>query len=425
MRMKEEDLLEDISGFLHGYLKSGKVNINSFLSKTNINITNLEQLLRVRFLLMEMTKEFVEGLPNSLRRFRTSTRLKNETHYGEVRGQIDWGQTIVERLATNYKDQTLFSTSESHRSYDTPENLVLKELVGILYYLLYQDAYLKGFEDREWFKDWKRLKENIAYAFKKNIYLSRVSLTYVSERIIQKTLTHRSKMYRNAAELLLFYRKLTNGNFSEEDLNKILSETLITPDNKDVLFELYWVVQIIKKNAKECELYLLDGSQNLFASWKDPAFIYRLYHDSVGSGNIQFNVAASEVAESENTYLQHKYQSFQLSKQVVQEVFGRSSSSQFWGGRPDFLLEVYQVETNELAKVVIGEVKNTTHINYGITGLRELMDYIHLAKDSKGSYLLGGEVEVQGMLCVQNIEMGQSGDSDLIRVVTSEEHVKF
>ncbi|MDL4842622.1 hypothetical protein [Aquibacillus rhizosphaerae] len=60
--------------------------------------------------------EFAKILPVLLKRFKTTTIAKNETHIGEVRGQIDWGETTKERLARNYKDRTIFSTSESVRS---------------------------------------------------------------------------------------------------------------------------------------------------------------------------------------------------------------------------------------------------------------------------------------------------------------------
>lgn len=67
MSVKEEELLEEISGFLHGYLKAGKVKINSFLSKVNLNISNLEQLLTIRFLLKEKTIVFVKGAASTIK----------------------------------------------------------------------------------------------------------------------------------------------------------------------------------------------------------------------------------------------------------------------------------------------------------------------------------------------------------------------
>ncbi|GAE94689.1 hypothetical protein JCM21714_3870 [Gracilibacillus boraciitolerans JCM 21714] len=155
MSRKEEEMLEEISGFLHGYLKAGNVRINSFLSKTNLNISNLQQLLMIRFLLLKETKNFAKRLPFLLKNFKTTTATRKETNIGgEVRGEIDWAETTKSRLVRNHKDRTIFSTNESIRSYDIPENLVLKELLGILYRLLFHDSYLKGFEKAAWFAEW-------------------------------------------------------------------------------------------------------------------------------------------------------------------------------------------------------------------------------------------------------------------------------
>jgi hypothetical protein len=62
-------------------------------------------------------------------------------------------------------------------------------------------------------------------------------------------------------------------------------------------------------------------------------------------------------------------------------------------------VEVYQIKTNALRKVILGEVKYTDSVEYAITGLRELMDYMKLVKDYNGTYLDESErVEVAGML---------------------------
>ena len=186
MSVNEEEILEEISGYLHGYLKGGKLRIDSFLSKMNVNISNLDQLLTVRFLLKADTKNFIRELPTLLQRFKTTTTLKTEMNIGEVRGQINWEQTIKERFSRNHRDRTIFSTNESIRSYNIPENIVLKEFLGLLYKFLFQDSYLKGFEQAEWFSEWIELKENVAQAYKKNIYLQRVEEQTVPNRTVQK-----------------------------------------------------------------------------------------------------------------------------------------------------------------------------------------------------------------------------------------------
>ena len=423
MSIKEEEVLEEISGFLHGYLKAGKVRLNSFISKVNTNISNIEQLLTIRFLLRNETKEFVRKLPTLLKRFKTTTFLENETYYGEVRGQIDWSQTLKKRVEHNPKDKTVFSINESIRSYNTPENLLLKELLGILYKVLFKDNYIKGFENREWFMEWQELKNHVFHVYKKNIYLQRVDAFSVSDRIIEKTLSHRNKLYRNAARLLAFYRKLMNGKFSEQDIKNVLQETLIAPDNIDVLFELYWIIQLIKKNTDVSQLHFMDGSHNLVASWDTDSHLYKLYHDSTGSGEVKFSISSNEISESNNVYLKRKYQSFTSANELANEFFGRKTSNFLWQGRPDFLLEVYNKQTSRIVKLIIGEVKNTSRVDYAITGLEELLDYLHFVKNSKGDFLLGSPITVLGLLCVGGVPLLEVDNPQLIRVVKRSKNI--
>ncbi|MGP4039020.1 hypothetical protein ACTWP4_03785 [Gracilibacillus sp. D59] len=417
MSGKEDEILEEISGYLHGYLKSGNVRIHSFLSKMNVNISNLQQLLTIRFLLLSETKHFVKRLPFLLKHFKTTTVTHKETNMGEVKGQIDWSETMKSRLARNYKDRTIFTTNESVRSYDTPENLVLKELLGILYKLLFKDSYLKGFEKAAWFSGWQELKSNIEYAFKHNVYLQRVNQAYVSDRTVQKTLNHRNKLYREAARLLLSYRKITHGQYNQDDLKILLRETFIAPENQDVLFELYWIIKIIKQHTDKSQLHLMDGGQNKVATWEDASHIHHLYHDSTGSDSVIFHVPISEIEGSQHPYLQQKYQSLETTKGLAKNIFGRNITSNLWQGRPDFLIETYERSTNKLTQLTIGEVKNTSRIEYATTGLEELVEYLYLVKDRKGRYLLSSEVNVQGVLCLDQVEFDDS-DFGMVEVLS-------
>ncbi|TWI59299.1 hypothetical protein [Halalkalibacter nanhaiisediminis] len=416
MSLKEEEILEEISGFIHGYLKAGKVRINSFFSKINVNISNLEQLLTIRFLLKEETKDFVKNLPMLLKRFKTTTVTQNEINIGEIRGQIDWGQTTKERLVRNHKDSTIFSTNESIRTYSTPENIVLKQLLGILYRVLFRDSYIKGFEKAEWFSEWQQLKVNIEQAFKNNIYLQRVSQMHVTNRVIQKTLNNRKRLYREAARLLMSYRKIINGQYHEEDIKSLLRETFIAPEKIDVLFELYWIVQIIKQNTTNSQLHLMDGQQNKVATWGDDSYTYHLYHDSTGSNLVNFAIPLSEIQNSNHPYLQQKYKSLISTKKLAHDLFGRNLTSHLCRGRPDFLIEVYEKGTNKLIDLTIGEVKNTSRVDYAITGLDELLNYIYLVKGRKGNYLLDSDVSVKGMLCVDEVEFNNEYEFGLVRV---------
>src|SRR5699024_4626362 len=142
--------------------------------------------------------------------------MQKELNLGEVRGQVDWQETISMRMTTNPSDNFSFVTNEVVRSYNTVENLVLKSLLEVLYNILFSNDYVKEFEYTNWFKEWDKLKWNVHKAYEENIYIKRVDKKNISNRLISKVLSHRNSLYRKAAKLLLEYRRLI-----ERDYEKI------------------------------------------------------------------------------------------------------------------------------------------------------------------------------------------------------------
>jgi hypothetical protein len=420
MKRNLEELIEEISDFLVIYLKSGKIGVNSFIKKTQMNISQLEQFIQVHFLLKEEVKQFVRTLPTFIRRFKTSTTVVLETFQGEVRGQIHWPNTIKERLKQNVRDRTIYTCGEKNRYYHIKENIVLKEFIHVLYQLLFHTLPTSTYEKYEWFSEWRQLKQIIEHIYLKNVYLSRIPLdkVNVTNRMLMEVSHHRFPLYRNAASLLLQYRELMSVKLKEEELKKLLKETFIYPEKDEVLFELYWVIQLIKNNTENAELQMIDGSQNLVAKWMDDRFSYYLYHDSTGSNNLKFHVSKEEVKETYHPYIKRKVEAMDEVDQIVKESFSVTyDKHSFWSGRPDILLEVYDLRTNKLVKVIIGEVKHTTNVTYAISGLKELLDYMKLVKDNSNQYLdMNSLVQVKGILFVDNLSFNQPTHPDVLLI---------
>ncbi|MFS0823190.1 hypothetical protein [Bacillus sp. 1P02SD] len=403
MKRNAEQLIEEISDFLVIYLKSGKVGLNSFIQKTNLQIEQLDHLLNLHFLLKEEVKQFVRGLPLLIRRLKTSTKVQQETNHGQVRGQINWPNTIKERLRINVTDKTIYSVVERSREYAIKENLVLLEVLKVLYEILFVKMDTDYYKKYTWFEDWASLKDIISHMLHKNIYLSRIQMHQekVTTRMIIDTMKHRNPLYQRAGQILFSYRSIMEGNLDKEDVVELLKETFIVPQEEDVLFELYWVIKIIQENTQNAQLQVMDGrnKHNLVAEWMDEEFVYKIYHDSTGSNRIQFNIKAEEVMQIHHPFIEKKLSSAADAEQIAREVFGQGfDTSTFWSGRPDIIVEVVDKQSNELKKVVIGEVKHTSRVEYAITGLRELMDYMKLVRDGEGNYLEERDIEVNGML---------------------------
>ena len=179
-----------------------------------------------------------------------------------------------------------------------------------------------------------------------------------------------------------------------------MKETFVFPEKEEVLFELYWVVQLIKHNSENAELRLIDGRDNLVASWSDEENTYYLYHDSTGSNQIHFHITVDEMKEYTHPFIDRKVESMNLAVKMANETFGRGfDTTTLWSGRPDIIVEVYDNESGSLKKIYLGEVKYTTSVDYTITGLRELVDYMKLIKDKKHHFLDDrDDVEIYGLL---------------------------
>ncbi|MDF2788618.1 MAG: hypothetical protein K0S80_1716 [Neobacillus sp.] len=167
---------------------------------------------------------------------------------------------------------------------------------------------------------------------------------------------------------MLFYRKLMNGLYSKEDIENVLRETFIAPDNVDVLFELYWIIQLIKKNTNESQLHLMDGSQNMVASWETEFYSYKLYHNSTESNEIQFSITTDEISENSNSFLKRKYRSFTTSNLFAHEFFGRTPTKFLWRGRPDFLLEVIIRKLTKSLNLLFGKLRILQEWNTQLLG---------------------------------------------------------
>ncbi|MBT2582607.1 hypothetical protein [Planococcus sp. ISL-109] len=414
--MTDEWMVEEVSTHLYGYLKEGTVHVDSVFHKASPSIDRLEDLLKLRFIKSRRTIAFMKALEHELSSIKSSTDSRTSENYFEVRGEVMWQETIQRRLETNPKDTFRFVTRETERTFQTDENLVLKELLIKLHHYCFEDPFLAIFRVRPWYEEVMESRGFVEQGLFHNVYVSRVEWRNVSNRTIEKTKSHRKRIYREAAHLLSNIRKTERGEFSPEELHEVLHEFFIVPSNKDVLFELYWIVQLIKQQ-QHVTYHLMDRTRSKVASWTDGGYDFHLYHDSTGSNRVKFHIHSDELKESTNPYLIQETKSFQQYNDLAKTFFNQDKSLSYWRGRPDILVEKVESGANRLVEVTIGEIKNTQSIQYASKGLSELLTYIHLIKEENGRYLMGKEIQVKGLLCIGAIELHQV-EKDNIKVVS-------
>ena len=117
------------------YLGAGTINQERYaeaIDYAGLQIENFEQLKRLHFVLAPDVVEYVERIPEWIRRVKTVMREQTETVRGEVRGSIDWRRTHQTRAKAGYDDPTLFVVHDAEIEYDIPENRVVKKLLAAI-----------------------------------------------------------------------------------------------------------------------------------------------------------------------------------------------------------------------------------------------------------------------------------------------------
>lgn len=413
VKTSKEELLDAISADLIAYLKSGVFSPRPFLNKINLNIDRIEDLIKIHFLLDEKVKDYILNLPQMIRRLTVSTDLYQETGRDRIKGAIDWSKTMFQRLNTYYKDKTLFSYRERDKLYNTKENIVLKKFIEVLYNIIFVEVKMERFVNYEWYREGYEINRIIKEIYEKNIYLSRINIEgiKVSHRMIEDVAKNRNKLYKEAAELLRKYKRLVNF-VDEGEVIDLFRNTFVEIVNENVLFELYWVIRLIKDNTSNAKMHIVDGGNNKVASWEQGNFLYNVYHNSTGSGRLIFRIDFEEVKNIENEYFRRSIEVAKNTSRIAAKLFEDNSaflSDSLWSGRPDILVEVVDRNTGKIKKIIIGEVKYTTDRDYMIQGLKELLEYVYYIKEKsiKGMYVFDNpqsEIEVGGILFVDDIK---------------------
>jgi hypothetical protein len=417
MTLTKEDIISEIASYMHGYLKEGKLSIQPFLTDLSLNIDSLQDLLKIKFLLQDESISFVDKLPDRLRRFKTTTVSNQEVVHGEIKGRILWQESLRERHKRG-NNQSVYVTSEQNRSYDTDENLVLKEALVILEQLLYYDDVLSIIERLEWGVQWKALGQIVRTALHKNSYLERVTYQHTTRKQRLRASQHRLPVYREASRLLSNYYRLMRGEYSEDELEEILMATFVMTDNEDTLMELYWTVQLIKERTSTETYFMMIQGKTKVAEWSEGIAVYAVSHNTNGPKDLHFSISFEELESIDHPVIRQLIKSKIWAAKYSEHVFGTHYDRGLWSGRPDILIEKRKQSSGVLDELIIGEVKNTSNKSYAKEGLWELSEYLHLLRTTRKEFARD-KLVVKGVLCLGNISI-ESKQLDELEIKTLE-----
>lgn len=440
-KTSKKELLDDIADDFHTYLRKG-VRFDQVVGSAHpdLNIDNIEKLLRIHFVLTDSEEDdtsvgvldFMRQLEERIRRMKTTTSPKSFEHHGEIRGQIDWQETVKTRARSGRLNEPIFVCDQPEEHYNINENLVLKRLLEIIHDILNEDLeYALGNPEKyEWLDTWTNPEtdaggenpepaaEMLNRIYERNIYLQRIEVSEsdITNRTIESVKKSRSVFYQEAAILLDKYRQLMNQELDSTEARDILNNTIIAPEKTDVLFELYWIFRIL--DAYEgIEYQVLTNqreSPSVIAEWEQGESQFVLSHDSTGE-LLAFNESINSDDIEPDGYLYRMSRVLSRWESFSEDLLNHSGSDTLWGGRPDIVLEKYKRDKSgekELEEVFLGEVKYTQDTGYVATGLRELMEYMAFARNSKDSnneYFekpedLLDSVKVKGLLLVDELD---------------------
>lgn len=452
----QDELLEAIATDFHTYLRRG-VRCDQIIGSAHpdLNIDDLETLLRIHFVLTESDDDpdsvgvldFVKELESRIRHMKTATSRETITRRGEVRGHIDWQQTTKTRSRSGRLDEPIFVSNQPEERFDIDENLVLKRLLSVINDIVHSDLQhaLANPERYDWLGAWaestaetssgkvESMAEMFTRVFERNIYLQQIDTTErdLTDRTIESVKQSRSVFYQEAATLLDRYRQLMRHDLDSEITRDILNHTLIVPDKTEVLFELYWVLQILDAYEDVQYHVLTDQRENssLIASWEQDGLQYDLFHDATGK-SVMFDESIDSQSIEPDGYLYRMNEVLSKWQGLADQLLDHSGQHFLWGGRPDIVLERYRAgEASErvLDKVFIGEVKYTQDPDYVATGLRELLEYMAFVRhrSTANDYVESPDnvlesVDVKGMLFVDDLDITVSSTEKISLVQYSE-----
>ncbi len=393
--MNRDDLLdqltEDILTYvMHGAFPEQELAASIKPDELDDRFTDYELLLDLHFILSPDVVAFVEQLPQRVRNLQTDTESVARTKRGTVDGKINWSATIKQRYTQNPRDRSMFVCENRTEDYDTAENLVFKRLLAIIYETLREaDEYLQS--DYQWVADsWDTpLINNLHRIVEQNVHVRRIRSPKAYEptdRMLTTATESRQKIYREAASLLQKRRRLFAGD--QDQLETLLEETAITPDDDETLLELFVLFRFIATledlhdTRTEFETIATDRQEVArLESVNDDGVDISIYHDNSARDR---DLSFLPVPEDDNN-LSRTEEVHTTGHTILNEYF-TDRSFQNHTGRPDILI-IDIAHADDSHDYLVTEVKNSTNTNTIRQGIKETLEYLaFLRRDDEFVY---------------------------------------
>jgi len=449
----QEELLKEIGPIFSQYvMDEGVVDTAPFSKEVDLNIDDIDTILKLHFLLPNQQRkdviDFMKNLQDRIRRIKTTIKNEKERFEGgNIKGKIDFSNTLKERLTNNPFDKTVFICNMIDKNYNTPENLVLKTLLKKIQSILESDKIKEIIKNDYISEHWLKNKEidGIQTTYKDilegilemNIYLRRINIedeqVLENERMMRRVAKSRNDLYSDAANLLIWYKNLIiDRDIDSTEAKELLKNTFIKPKRMELLFELYWNLKIVDEFRDELDPNFKPigslSKENIIAEWEDYRYNYKIFHNSSAGLDFTFREDFQDIIDV------LKDNDIELNgKQLMNTFVGRElkimkhfdlmgDKIKLWNGdQPDIILKKINKETEEIEDTFIGEVKYSEKDDsktQAKNGMKELLEYVSLVGADDDHYFERSEdlfqklENVKGALFVEKeTEVGKIEDT--------------
>ena len=383
--MRRQELVDAVAEDLFTYVMQGSLSERHVAAEIKPNglderFEDFETLVDLHFVLRPEVVDFVDALPHRIRNIKTQTKNVQTVSRGEISGRISWDSTVKARSAQAPGDRSLFVCDSRHESYDIDENVVLKQLLSIVYTTLDEcEMYLE--QEYDWVTDqWEEnleLVDRLRKLFERNVHVTRIREpeTYEpTDRMIQTAESARNEIYRDAAALLQELRASRRAD--ETALKNLLEETTITPDDEETLFELYVLFEYVKaiedhQDGETTVATIETDRQEVAKVESEEGTDVVLYHDNAaGDRDLSFVPELSEKPEWE---LSRAERIQRESRNVVEQYF-KDQRMELHTNRPDVI--VLEIQHEKDYEYLITEVKYSTSVETVKRGVKETLEYL-------------------------------------------------
>jgi hypothetical protein len=438
--MDRQELVDCVAEDLFAYVMHGSVSEHHVVSQIRPNglderFADFESLVDLHFILRPDVVEFVEGLPDELRSIKTQTRNVQTQTRGSISGRIDWESTIKTRYSQAPRDTGLFICDSRHENYDIDENIVLKNLLSVIYTTLDDcEKYLE--QEYDWVTDaWEEnleLVDQMRDLFERNVHVKRIrdpESYEPTERMFQTAESARNAIYRRAAGLLREHRQSRSAD--PRAIRELLRETTVTPDDEETLFELYVLFRYIRaiethQNGETTVATIETDRQEVARIESETGTDVVLYHDNAARDRgLSFVPAPVEKDSDEltRTELIHRE-----THDIVNRYF-RRDEFQVHSNRPDVI--VLEIRADDGYQYLITEVKHSSQPETIRQGVKETLEYLAFLRRDE-SLVYADETPFgsgwDGVLVVQDIDQFETvgpEEQSTIRIVQASELDEF